>query len=196
MEVLEPDRYQVTLEVGVGPIKGEYDGTFVVSDKRRGESCTVTASARGLQGSVEAVARVQLAAAENGGSTIVYEADTTMTGPIAGVGQRMVGAAAKRTTREFFAALDQQLLAQGAPPAGGDSVPGLIAGVPADLPSRADAGDRRDAASEQSGAPSAGGAGAVFTRDRNVSAGIDLKSLLCGFILALVAVAVGHWVLT
>ena len=53
--------------------------------------------------------------ADNGeGARMSYEADANVTGPLAGVGQRLMGAAARRTTEQFLSALDERIVS-GAP---------------------------------------------------------------------------------
>jgi hypothetical protein len=49
--------------------------------------------------------------ADGGGALLSYEADANVTGALAGVGQRLVAAAARRTTREFLEALDREIVA-------------------------------------------------------------------------------------
>jgi hypothetical protein len=94
-------------------VKGTYDGTFTVTDTAEGESCEVRARASGRPGNVEAVAQMRLVDGD-GGVRMTYEADATVTGPLAGVGQRLMAAAARRTTEQFLSALDNHLVA---PPA-------------------------------------------------------------------------------
>ena len=67
------------------------------------------ANASGGAGSVEAVAQMRMRDGDNGGALLTYEADANVTGPLAGVGQRLVGSAAKRTTREFLEGLDREI---------------------------------------------------------------------------------------
>jgi len=50
----------------------------------------------------------------DGGAHMEYEAEATVTGPLAGVGQRLMAAAARRTTEQFLSALDAHLVS---PPA-------------------------------------------------------------------------------
>jgi uncharacterized protein len=105
---LEPtgtDEYAITVDVGVGSVKGTYEGTFALTDKQEGEACTVRASASGRPGSVQAIAQMRLSE-RDGGVLLTYEADATVTGPLAGVGQRLMGAAARRTTEQFLSALE------------------------------------------------------------------------------------------
>lgn len=115
---LEPtgaDEYALTVDVGVGSVKGTYEGTFALTDKRERESCTVTATASGRPGSVTAVASMRLSD-DGRGARMSYEADANVTGPLAGVGQRLMGAAARRTTEQFLIALDERIVS-GAPAA-------------------------------------------------------------------------------
>jgi uncharacterized protein len=104
------DEYAITVDVGVGSVKGTYEGTFALTEQQPPEACTVTARATGRPGSVETVARMRLA--ENGdGSMLSYEAEATVTGPLAGVGQRLVAGAARRNTEQFLGALDRAIVA-------------------------------------------------------------------------------------
>lgn len=104
------DEYAITVAAGVGSVKAVYDGTFSLTDKHELESCTVRASARGSAGSVDTTARMRLLDdGQNGGAQMHYEADAKVTGALAGVGQRLIGAAAKKTTKEFLEALDREI---------------------------------------------------------------------------------------
>jgi carbon monoxide dehydrogenase subunit G len=108
LEPTGPDQYTITVDVGVGSVKGTYDGTFALTDKEEGQACTVRASATGRPGSVETVARMRLSD-RDGGVLLTYEADATVTGPLAGVGQRLMGAAARRTTEQFLSSLETMI---------------------------------------------------------------------------------------
>jgi hypothetical protein len=123
---LEPtgdDAYAITVDVGVGSVKGTFDGTYALSDQEPPSACTVTANATGRPGSVSVVARMRMA--EDG--LLAYEADATVTGPLAGVGQRLMGAAARRTTEQFLTALDAHI---GAPAAEAEPSHEIVAAPP------------------------------------------------------------------
>jgi len=109
LEVVGPDRYKVTADVGVGSVKGTYDGVFAMTDKKDFESCVLSGSARGGAGSIEVEALSRLSDSNGGGTLLVYEAEAQVAGPIAGVGQRMIGAASKRMSNDFFKAIDGAL---------------------------------------------------------------------------------------
>jgi carbon monoxide dehydrogenase subunit G len=107
LEVVGPDEYAVSADVGVGSVKGVYDGSFSLTDKKDFESCVLHGSARGGPGSVQVEVEAQLAEQDGGGTLLTYTADATITGPIAGVGQRMIMAASKRMGEQFFSAIDR-----------------------------------------------------------------------------------------
>ena len=154
--------YAITVDVGVGSVKGTYDGTFSLTDTADREACAVRARAGGRPGTVETVAQMRLTDGDRG-AHMTYEAEATVTGPLAGVGQRLMAAAARRTTEQFLSALDEHLLA---PP-------------PAEAEAEGEAVGQRYEIE-----PAA--AGRTDTR-------VILASGLVGFVLALVGVAVGRW---
>jgi uncharacterized protein len=158
-----PDEYEITVDVGVGSVKGTYEGTFALTDKQEGEACTVRASASGRPGSVEAVAQMRLAE-RDGGVLLTYEADATVTGPLAGVGQRLMGAAARRTTAQFLSALETTIVS---PPA--------------------------EPAAQAAPAAEARGAEVVVAPKGGADTRVVVGSALAGFVLALIGVAVGRW---
>jgi uncharacterized protein len=132
LEPTGPDEYAITVDVGVGSVKGTYEGTFALTDKVEREACTVRASASGRPGSVTTEARMRLSA-DGQGAHMTYEADATVTGPLAGVGQRLMGAAARRTTEQFLSALDERIVS-GAPAAAPAAAEPGAAIVPAPAP--------------------------------------------------------------
>lgn len=164
VEATAPDAYAVTVDVGVGSVKGTYEGTFALTDDEAGEACTVRASATGRPGSVETIARMRLAE-RDGGALLTYEADATVTGPLAGVGQRLVGGAARRTTAQFLSAVDRAIAA---PEEAREAAPAAAATA---LP--AAAGAARPAAP--------------------VDPRVIAASALAGAAAALLGVAVGRW---
>jgi uncharacterized protein len=168
LEPTGPDEYAITVDVGVGSVKGTYEGTFALAEKVEGEACTVRASASGRPGSVEASAQMRLAD-RDGGVLLTYEADATVTGPLAGVGQRLMGAAARRTTEQFLSALETTIVS---PPA---ETPAGVAGETAQ------------------GAGTPPGAEIVVAPRGGADTRVVVGSALAGFVLALIGVAVGRW---
>jgi carbon monoxide dehydrogenase subunit G len=164
LEPTGPDEYALTVDVGVGSVKGTYEGTFALTDKQERESCTVRASASGRPGAVTAVASMRLSD-DGQGARMSYEADANVTGPLAGVGQRLMGAAARRTTEQFLAALDER----------------IVSGAPAPATAAGPAAEPGVAIEPAAPAPAPAGAKAV------------VAGALAGAAIALIGVAVGRW---
>lgn len=171
LEVIGTDEFAVTADVGVGSVKGLYEGTFSLADKKDFESCILFGSARGAAGAIEVEARTRLSDSLEQGTLLEYEADAKISGAIAGVGQRMITAASRKMSKDFFSALDRSILV-------GDGMVTSIetAGVGAVTPAAQPA------------------VGQIFTRApapsdpmRNFVVGVAV-----GFVLALIGVAVGR----
>jgi hypothetical protein len=137
-------------------VKGTYEGTFALGEQQSPEACTVTARATGRPGSVEAVARMRMTEAD-GGALLAYEADATVTGPLAGVGQRLIAGAARRTTAQFLSALEREMTAPAAAPEAAAAAPEAapVAGAPAPAARAAETDPKVVAASALAGAAAA-----------------------------------------
>jgi uncharacterized protein len=106
-ERLEPDgddRYRARLIVGLAAITGTYDGTVVISDKKPHSSYLLTVEGQGKPGFVKGNAAIALRA--EGETTVVDVSGTVETGgPIARLGQRLIGNVSKMMQDRFFACL-------------------------------------------------------------------------------------------
>jgi uncharacterized protein len=102
------DRYNVTLTVALAAITGTYNGTVVLVDKIKGTSYGLVVEGQGRAGFVKGTSAIALR--PDGATTIVDVAGTVQTGgPIARVGQRLIGGVAKMMLDRFFACLQSKL---------------------------------------------------------------------------------------
>ena len=128
LETIGEDEYKMTVTAGVASIKGTYLGTVRLTDPEPPHSFVLRASGAGNPGTVDASVTVSLADGEGGTTRLEYDADAVVGGTIAGVGQRMLSSAAKRTAGEFFtnvdAVLTRGLEAAAAEPAAESGTPG------------------------------------------------------------------------
>ena len=112
-ERLEPDgedRYKATLTVGLAAITGTYEGTVVISEKVPPSSYRLTVEGQGKPGFVKGNAALVLRA--EGATAIVEVSGTVQTGgPIARLGQRLIGGVSKMMQDRFFACLQSKLAA-------------------------------------------------------------------------------------
>ena len=102
------DRYTVTLTVGLAAITGTYNGTVVLAEKIPLTSYRLVVEGEGRPGFVKGSSAIALRA--EGDTTIVDVSGSVQTGgPIARVGQRLIGGVAKMMLDRFFACLQAKL---------------------------------------------------------------------------------------
>ena len=102
------DRYNVTLTVGLAAITGTYNGTVDLTDKTLHTSYRLVMEGQGRPGFVKGSSVIALRPA--GAATAVDVSGAVHTGgPIARVGQRLIGGVAKMMLDRFFACLKAKL---------------------------------------------------------------------------------------
>ena len=102
------DRYDVTLTVAMAAITGTYQGTVILTDKTLHQSYRLVMEGHGRPGFVKGSSVIALRAA--GEATAVDVTGAVHTGgPIARLGQRLIGGVAKMILDRFFACLKTKL---------------------------------------------------------------------------------------
>jgi len=102
------NRYRTKLTVAMAAITGSYEGTVTMSEVVPQRSYVLTAEGQGRPGAV--TGRSAIVFREEGGTTIVDVTGTVQTaGPIARLGQRLIGGVSKMMLDRFFACLQAKL---------------------------------------------------------------------------------------
>src|SRR5581483_809578 len=96
------DQYEATLSVGVAAIRGTYRGKVTIQDRQEPERYTMVVEGSGGPGFVKGTARISLTSAGDSSTTVAVDADGQIGGPVAGVGQRMLGGVGKMLMNQFF----------------------------------------------------------------------------------------------
>ena len=127
LEETGPDTYRMMVTAGVASIKGVYQGEVALSEPDAPQRFVLRARGQGAPGTVDAVVEVRLSEVE-GGTRVDYDAEAVIGGMIGGVGQRMLSSVAKKTAKDFFAAVESHLvLNETAVPAQAVPVPAVTA---------------------------------------------------------------------
>jgi carbon monoxide dehydrogenase subunit G len=108
LELTADNTYVATMKAGVGSIKGKFRGNVRLEDMQPPFRYRMIVDGKGAPGFVKGTGDFQLEA-HNGGTLIAYEGEMQVGGVIAGVGQRMIEAAAKMLAAQFFKALAQEI---------------------------------------------------------------------------------------
>jgi carbon monoxide dehydrogenase subunit G len=104
--------FQGVLNVQVGPVKGQFQGTLQLSDLRPLEGYHMRLDGKGPAGFMNGEGDLRLAG--DGASTVLsYDLDAQVGGRIAGVGQRLIESSAKSITRQGLEGLARELAAMG-----------------------------------------------------------------------------------
>jgi uncharacterized protein len=102
------DDYEAVLRMGVAGLKGTYTGTAQIREKHPPESLRLSFAGKGGPGFVRGSAAVRLS--EDDGFTVVAsEADVQVGGLIAAVGSRLIEAAARKLSDDFFNQLAREI---------------------------------------------------------------------------------------
>lgn len=101
MEAEGEDNYKATLELGIGPVRGQFAGKVQVTEKNYPDTMTLSVDGSGGPGGLKAVGKLRLE--DKGDTTIVhYEGEPQISGRLAAVGTRLVGGIAKQLAGQFF----------------------------------------------------------------------------------------------
>lgn len=110
-EKLEPtgeDRYRASLTVALAAITGSYEGTVQITEKVLNQGYRLTVEGQGKPGFVKGNAAIALR--PDGTATIVDVKGTVETGgPIARLGQRLIGNVSRMMQDRFFACLQGKI---------------------------------------------------------------------------------------
>ena len=108
---LEPtgeDRYRASLTIALAAITGNYEGTVQITEKVANTSYRLAVEGQGKPGFVKGNAAIALR--PDGATTIVDVTGTVETGgPIARLGQRLIGNVSKMMQDRFFTCLQGKL---------------------------------------------------------------------------------------
>jgi hypothetical protein len=110
LEAIGPDEFKATLKVGVGAVKGTFEGKVKLTDKNPPHSYRMAVEGSGGPGFVRGEAAITLGDTPTG-TRVAYNADVQVGGLIAGVGQRMLGGVSKMMADQFFNRMSELLQA-------------------------------------------------------------------------------------
>jgi carbon monoxide dehydrogenase subunit G len=102
------DTYEMALSIGIGPVRGTFAGSIRLHDLNPISEYRMSVSGKGAPGFVNGEGRIALADTENG-AQVHYSGDVSPGGAIAGVGQRVMGGAARMVIDQFFKCAAQRL---------------------------------------------------------------------------------------
>lgn len=109
LEEVGEDAYRATLKVGVAGIKGTYVCTIKTTNKVPLETWTLTVEGQSKSGNLKGVGNFTLTEKGEGETELGYDGEADIMGPLAGVGQRVMGPASRMIIGQFFRCMEGQL---------------------------------------------------------------------------------------
>jgi uncharacterized protein len=103
-----PETFIGAATVGIAVIKGLYKGTLSLVEEREPEFARVTVQAKSGHAEISGEGELSLEASD-GGTLLRYKGEARINGPLAVVGQRLLPAASKSLTEQFFRNVEEYL---------------------------------------------------------------------------------------
>ena len=110
LDALGNDEFKATMKVGVGGVKGTFEGKVRLTEKNPPDSYRMAVEGTGGPGFVRGETLITLSDIP-GGTRVSYTADVQVGGLIASVGQRMLGGVSKMMADKFFNKMSELLQA-------------------------------------------------------------------------------------
>lgn len=106
----ETDAWRVTAKIGIATVSGTYTGIVRMSDLAPHNHFRLSVDGEGQGSIIGGAVQVDLSSDTTKRLTsIAWDADANVFGRLAGVGQRLVAAAAAMLAQQFFASLARQM---------------------------------------------------------------------------------------
>jgi carbon monoxide dehydrogenase subunit G len=109
MEVLSPDHFKPTLNVGIGPVKATFTLDVTLGGLRPPNHAEVAARGNAAGSAVNITSAVDLAANDPAVTSMHWTADVVVSGTLASVGARLMESTAQKLTAKFFDCTRQHL---------------------------------------------------------------------------------------
>lgn len=112
LEKTSETEYFGKMNIRIGPVSGAFDGKLTMQDPVPPESTTLIVEGKGAPGFVKGAGNAKFVEQPDGKTMLVYDADLSIGGTLASVGQRMIDSVAKSMMRTAFETLDKALEAR------------------------------------------------------------------------------------
>ncbi len=109
LEKTGENEYDMAMNVGVGMIRGTYDGKVRVNNINEPTDYQMYVEGSGRPGFVKGTGNIELEDKGDGTTEITYEGDVEVGGPVGSVAQRMLGSVSKRMVDQFFSCVEDSI---------------------------------------------------------------------------------------
>lgn len=103
------DTYEAIADIKMGPVKGSFSGDLAIKDKQEPGSFVLEVSQKSKIGNVSATIDLALEPADENSTVMTFDGKAKLSGLLARMGQRVLSGVANTLTKQFFAALEEEL---------------------------------------------------------------------------------------
>jgi putrescine aminotransferase len=101
--------FRTTISLAVGPVKDTYEGRLAYEDEQPPSACTIVIETTGRAGHVTGRGAMRLEPSDGRGTVVRYDGVFKVSGPVAGVGQRMIAGVARKTIERTLDGIGRRL---------------------------------------------------------------------------------------
>lgn len=105
--------YKAVLSIGIAAVRGRYEATIQLRDLREPEGYQMRVEASGAPGFIHAAGDLGFTEAYAGATEVAYRFDVQVGGPIAAVGQRVLGGVSRLLMGQFFSTMERECMTAG-----------------------------------------------------------------------------------
>ena len=109
VEVEDGRTFRTTISLAVGPVKDRYEGRLAYEDEQPPTACTIVIETKGKSGQVTGRGAMRLEPRDGERTLVSYDGDFRVSGPVAGVGQRMIAGVARKTIERTLDGIGRRL---------------------------------------------------------------------------------------
>ena len=109
VDVKSPDEFEAVVKVGVSFIRGDFIVRFRTVQNEAPSSAKMIVHGGGLGSAVDMQITMKLTERDAGGTSMKWDADATVSGKIASLGQRLMETQAEKIINQFFTCLREKL---------------------------------------------------------------------------------------
>jgi uncharacterized protein len=109
MQEVSPNVYEGTIKLKIGPVNGQFAGTYNVSEDVPPQSFTMVVKGKGAAGFAEGVGKVTFTQLEDGRTLFKYTGELNIGGKLASVGQRLIDSVSKSMLKSGLEKLDKEI---------------------------------------------------------------------------------------
>lgn len=103
------DAYEAIVDMKMGPVKGSFSGDLAIKNKSEPNAFVLEVSQKSKIGNVAATINLQLEAISPDTTKMTFDGKAKLSGVLARMGQRVLSGVASTLTKQFFAALEEEL---------------------------------------------------------------------------------------